>query len=100
MMVTYYIASSKDGQTYFIDFRFRSIKFSIERTKKLMKTEKKSDDGSPMRLESRKRCPVCGEAMQMSGQKADSNSIVKQRYLCVRCKEAGRRPYNFFFVVE
>jgi hypothetical protein len=45
---------------------------------------------------SRKKCPVCGDLMQMSGQKADSNGIIKQRYLCMNCKRAGRSPYNFF----
>ena len=48
----------------------------------------------------RKRCPVCSDPMQMSGQKADSNGVIKQRYLCVSCKKAGRSPYNFFKIEE
>ena len=44
----------------------------------------------------RSRCPSCGDLMQKSGQKVDSNGVVKQRYLCTKCKQAGRTPYNYF----
>ena len=44
-----------------------------------------------------KACPRCGKGMQKSGQKADSNGIIKQRFLCPSCKKSGWSPYNFFF---
>jgi len=46
------------------------------------------------------RCPRCEKAMQKSGQKADSNGVVKQRFICPSCKRAGLAPYNYFQRVE
>jgi len=47
----------------------------------------------------RKQCPKCGRVMQKSGQKADSNGVIKQRFLCPLCKKNGRAPYNYFFTI-
>ena len=49
------------------------------------------------RMELRKQCPRCNENMQKSGQKANSNGVIKQRFLCTECKRCGRSPYNFFY---
>lgn len=47
-----------------------------------------------------RHCPRCGKSMQKSGQKADSNGVIKQRFLCLSCKRTGLTPYNFFFPIE
>lgn len=60
----------------------------------------KTKDGASIQnygMELRKPCPRCNESMQKSGQKANSNGVVKQRFLCTECKRSGRSPYNFFY---
>jgi transposase-like protein len=47
----------------------------------------------------KKLCPKCGRIMQKSGQKADSNGVIKQRFLCPTCKKTGQTPYNYFFLI-
>ena len=45
-------------------------------------------------------CPKCGRPMQKSGKKANSNGVIKQRYVCPSCKRKGEVPYNYFLRID